>query len=228
MSAFRIATTTLRQATRAARPQAAALLFTPSSRFALSTSAIHRSDIPGAPGSAQHPGKSDIDHLENPSASEEAVHADRETADPLSAASKASHKIEDAASAVADAAKSANKAKATAQKVVDSVKDTIGGGSKRSYHSSAVRRSDVPGAPGSAQHPGKSGHDHLDNPSASEETVHADRAGHDPLPHEHKSSTKEKAKESAGVKENVSELKKKEVDDLPDGEATLKSMGGGK
>jgi hypothetical protein len=37
-----------------------------------------------------HPGKSDIDHLEDPSISEEAVHADKHTSDPLADHQKAS------------------------------------------------------------------------------------------------------------------------------------------
>ncbi|GAA5885254.1 hypothetical protein JCM16303_005974 [Sporobolomyces ruberrimus] len=36
-----------------------------------------------------HPGKSDIDHLESPSLSEEAVHADKHTSDPLASHQKA-------------------------------------------------------------------------------------------------------------------------------------------
>ncbi|KAM0791755.1 hypothetical protein ACM66B_004022 [Microbotryomycetes sp. NB124-2] len=38
--------------------------------------------------SAQHPGKSGLDHLENPSLSEEAVHAEKHGQDPLSESQK--------------------------------------------------------------------------------------------------------------------------------------------
>ncbi|GAA5973209.1 hypothetical protein JCM11641_006326 [Rhodosporidiobolus odoratus] len=189
------------------------------------TSAVLRAaSKPVEEQSAQHPGKSDIDHLENPSLSEEVVHADRETADPLAASAKASAKIDDAADHLEESAKGAAKqAEGAAKEAAKVVKDALG---KRTFSTSAISRKDEPEEQ-SAQHPGKSGHDHLDNPSMSEETVHADRTEKDPLPKEHKASTKKKTEESAGVKDKVSELKKKPVDDLPDGESTLRSMGGG-
>ncbi|GAA5995956.1 uncharacterized protein JCM10292_004853 [Rhodotorula paludigena] len=174
--------------------------------------------------SAQHPGRSDIDHLENPSLSEEVVHAEREAVDPLhdsvgQTAHKMSDKVQNAAHSVAESVKNAASTL------------TGSGGQKRSYHASAVRRQNPEGSKPveeqSANHPGKSGHDHLDNPSMAEENVHADRTQKDPLPDSHKSSTKkEKASKSAGVKDNVSELKQpgKKVDDLSDGDATRRSM----
>ncbi|GAA6039240.1 hypothetical protein JCM8097_003222 [Rhodosporidiobolus ruineniae] len=202
------------------------------------TSAVLRDQskiIDNAHDSAQHPGKSDIDHLENPSLSEEAVHADREPVDPLKAVNTAGGKLGDAASqASATASSVAQKAGEAVKSAADSVKSAFdsatGGaaGGKRGFSTSAARRND-PDAPEeqSAQHPGKSGHDHLDNPSMSEEHVHADRTSKDPLPDHAKAGQKKKAKESAGVKDNVSELNKKGVDELPDGESTLRSMGGG-
>ncbi|KAK4055037.1 hypothetical protein OIO90_003378 [Microbotryomycetes sp. JL221] len=53
-----------------------------------STRSLHSSRF--ALSSAQHPGKSGLNHLENPSLSEEAVHAERHGQDPLSPSQKAS------------------------------------------------------------------------------------------------------------------------------------------
>ncbi|BGP19155.1 hypothetical protein JCM10213_006499 [Rhodosporidiobolus nylandii] len=229
-----LATASARQLTRAARPQPAAPRFVP----ALAARALHTSNVvrvQSDEADPQHPGKSDIDHLENPSLSEEAVHADREPVDPLKATKKAGSKIEDAAHQVQDAAKNAAKqaegaaeqAQSSLKQAADAVKDAFNSAKGKKFHTSAVSRSGKPVEEQSAQHPGKSGHEHLDNPSMSEETVHADRSQKDPLPDSHKSSEKKKAKESAGVKDNVSELRTKETDDLPDGESTLRSIGGG-
>ncbi|GAA5837272.1 hypothetical protein JCM11251_004952 [Rhodosporidiobolus azoricus] len=209
------------------------------------TSAVLRAAKPVEEQSAQHPGKSDIEHLENPSLSEEAVHADREAPDPLSPSAKASAKAGETAFGAADGVKNvadqassaadnvAGQAGATLKKAAEAVKDavnTVTGGGKRTFSTTAISRNDKRKDDGHepAQHLDKSGHDHLDKPSVSEETTHADRSAHDPLPDEKKASnkTKSEANQSAGVKDNVSEAKKKDVDDLPDGESTLRSIGG--
>ncbi|GAA5822381.1 hypothetical protein JCM3770_002372 [Rhodotorula araucariae] len=168
------------------------------------TSAVARGGKPVGEQSAQHPGKSDIDHLENPSLSEEFVHADRDAADPLKGKKGSKGAVGGAAASATTNA--TEQAKGVAGKVADAVKgaastvaDAVGAGQKRGYHASAVRA-----APGgkpveeqSAQHPGKSGHDHLDNPSLSEEGVHADRSPKDPLPDQHKASTKKETGKGA-------------------------------
>lgn len=203
------------------------------------TSAFRRA-AGGAPvedQSAQHPGKSGHEHLENPTLSEEVVHADRAPVDPL----KAKHTT---GSASASAQSAVDEAKSTASKVTDAVKDVagkvadaVGAGNsqKRSYHSSAVRRAPggKPAEEQSAQHPGKSGHDHLENPSMSEEGVHADRTSKDPLPDQKKASTKKEKGEGSGagkvsasapVSTTMTTTTTSSVEDLPDGEATRRSM----
>ena len=199
----------------------AAVAVTPTRLF--SSTSLRAAGKPVEEQSAQHPGKSDIDHLENPSLSEEVVHADRDAADPLKG-----KKASKAASSAGSAAQSAaDQAKGVAGKVADAVKgaagtvaDAVGAGQKRGYHASAVQRAPAkPAEEQSAQHPGKSGHDHLDNPSLSEEGVHADRSPKDPLPEQHKASTKRDKGEPV-AKNHVSTGK----DDLSDGDATLRSM----
>ncbi|POY76379.1 hypothetical protein BMF94_0576 [Rhodotorula taiwanensis] len=200
---------------------------------------------PAEEQSAQHPGKSGLPHLENPSLSEEAVHADRLGQDPLkghtagSSTSTAGATAENVVDQVKDAANS------VAQKVKDAANTLTGAGNpqKRSYHSTAIRRENPAGSKPaeeqSAQHPGKSGHDHLENPSMSEETVHADRTSKDPLPGDKKPSRqnnggdKQKNNVSAtagqgGTAASVEPAGKPggndtRIEDLPDGEATKKS-----
>lgn len=195
--------------------------------------------------SAQHPGKSDVPHLENPSLSEEVIHGERLGVDPL--AGKHHHDGSSTSSSAAGTAeKVVDQVKDAASKVAEKVKDAAstvtgaGNPQKRSYHSSAIRRApenpegSKPVEEQSAQHPGKSGIDHLENPSMSEEHVHADRTAHDPLPGDKKPSRQDN---KAPNKNNVSrpplggdqvepagKLATASVDDLPDGEATKKSM----
>ncbi|GEM12398.1 memo-related protein [Rhodotorula toruloides] len=180
---------------------------------------------PAEEQSAQHPGKSDIDHLENPSLSEEIVHADRDALDPLK-------KVHAAAGAAGAASSAAEQVKDAANKAANAVKDAASTltGQKRSYHSSAVRRSGATSNEGSkpveeqsAQHPGKSGHDHLENPSMSEETVHADRTHKDPLPDQKKAG---RSKSDGKGTSRVSPAGQPEgnIEDLPDEEATRRSM----
>lgn len=113
-------------------------------------------------------------------------------------------RVQDAANLVA------GRAKETADAVTANVGGPLGGSSndgssspqKRSYHSSAVRRApenpegSKPVEEQSAQHPGQSGHDHLENPSMSEEDVHADRTGADPLPGDKKPSRQDQKDQS--------------------------------
>lgn len=196
--------------------------------------------------SAQHPGKSDVPHLENPTLSEEAVHADLLDVDPL--AGKHHHGSSTSSSATGTAEKVVDQVKDAASKVAEKVKDAAstvtgaGNPQKRSYHSSAIRRApenpegSKPVEEQSAQHPGKSGIDHLENPSMSEEHVHADRTAHDPLPGDKKPSRQDN---KAPNKNNVSrpplgggggqvepagKPATASVDDLPDGEANKKSI----
>ncbi|BGP00534.1 hypothetical protein RTBOTA2_004818 [Rhodotorula toruloides] len=175
--------------------------------------------------SAQHPGKSDIDHLENPSLSEEIVHADRDAPDPLK-------KGPSAAGAAGAASSAAEQVKDAASKAANAVKDAASTltGQKRSYHSSAVRRTGATSNEGSkpveeqsAQHPGKSGHDHLENPSMSEETVHADRTQKDPLPDQKKAGKSKKGGDGTSSVSPAGQPKEK-IEDLPDEEATRRSM----
>ncbi|GAA6023155.1 hypothetical protein JCM8202_001004 [Rhodotorula sphaerocarpa] len=172
---------------------------------AFATASVRLAGKPAEEQSAQHPGTSGHEHLENPSLSEEVVHADRENQDPLKGKAKKAgqadapsmgKRVQDAANLVA------GRAKETADAVTANVGGPLGGSSndgssspqKRSYHSSAVRRApenpegSKPVEEQSAQHPGQSGHDHLENPSMSEEDVHADRTGADPLPGDKKPS----------------------------------------
>ncbi|GAA5864388.1 hypothetical protein JCM8547_005807 [Rhodosporidiobolus lusitaniae] len=224
------------------------------------TSAVLRAGKPVEEQSAQHPGKSDIDHLENPSLSEEAVHADRIPSDPLPASQKKGYTdaeparvragetvgstienvTDSAASTVKKTADSAadtasqlgDQASQLASKAAGAVKDAFNkatGSGSRSFSTSArAMDKGKPVEEQSAQHPGKSDIDHLENPSMSEEAVHAEKHAEDPLPEEHKSSKKDKANESAGVKDNVREARQKDVDDLPDGDQTVRSMVGDK
>lgn len=71
----------------------------------------------GSEPTSQHPGKSDIDHLENPSASEEAVHSDKHAADPL----KPHEKVGGSTPKTAW-----DNVKKTAEDVADKVKDATG------------------------------------------------------------------------------------------------------
>ena len=193
--------------------------------------------------SAQHPGKSDVPHLENPTLSEDAVHADRLDIDPL--AGKHHH---GSSTAAGTAEKVVDQVKDAASKVAEKVKDAAstvtgaGNPQKRSYHSSAIRRAPAEENPEgskpveeqSAQHPGKSGIDHLENPSMSEEHVHADRTAHDPLPGDQKPSRRDnkapnknnvsRAPLGGGQVEPAGKPATASVDDLPDGEATKRSI----
>ncbi|GAA5938100.1 hypothetical protein JCM3775_005341 [Rhodotorula graminis] len=184
--------------------------------------------------SAQHPGKSGHDHLENPSLSEEAVHADRAPVDPIQdvkvgGSPSASDSAAAAASSASSTARSAvDEAKSTAQSAMDAVKDVagkvadaVGAGQKRSYSSSAVRRAEggKPVEEQKAQHPEKSGHDHMEKPSRAAEEVHADRSSKDPLPDHKKASTK-----TEGASTNKVSGGTVDKDQLPDGEATRRSM----
>ncbi|GAA5988761.1 hypothetical protein JCM10908_006159 [Rhodotorula pacifica] len=229
-----------------ARPAAAAL---PRS---FATSSARLAGKPAEEQSAQHPGKSGLPHLENPSLSEEAVHADRLGPDPLKGQKTTTSTTTGSVTGTAE--KVAEQVKDAASKVAETVKDAASSitgnkGQKRSYHSSAVRRAppkkenpegSKPVEEQSAQHPGKSDIDHLENPSMSEEHVHADRHAHDPLPGDKKPSRQEnkgksnnvssnegasgKASGGLGVKVEPAGKPRKSVDDLPDGEATKRSI----
>ncbi|KAK4050657.1 hypothetical protein OIV83_003383 [Microbotryomycetes sp. JL201] len=73
--------------------------------------------------SAQHPGKSGLDHLENPSLSEEAVHAEKHGQDPLSDSQKAKSSTP---SSGAPTQGSGEGVKEQAQGAWDKVKDAAG------------------------------------------------------------------------------------------------------
>ncbi|GAA5862483.1 hypothetical protein JCM3774_002532 [Rhodotorula dairenensis] len=215
-----------------ARPAAARSFATFSPRFAAGK--------PVEGQSAQHPGKSDVPHLENPSLSEEVVHGERLPVDPLEGKHHHPATTSGAGSTVTGTAeKVVEQVKDAASKVAETVKDAAGTvtgnntNQKRSYHSSAVRRApqsenpegSKPVEEQSAQHPGKSGLDHLENPSMSEEHVHADRTAQDPLPGDKKPSRQEnKDKNSVSPPAGNSASPRRALDDLPDGDATKKSV----
>ncbi|GAA5957815.1 hypothetical protein JCM21900_004561 [Sporobolomyces salmonicolor] len=193
------------------------------------TSAVARSAADPREGdgtTVQHPGRSDIEHLDNPSMSEEFVHADREDVDPLKGNARKVGGGGGAASTTTAAAGGGIAGAAT--KVVDAMKDAVGATTgKKSFSTSARARlaaakqdSDADDEGVSAQHPGKSGHSHLDNPSLSEENVHADMHAHDPL-----EGTGRKASERKGVKAGVANSKSQQsTTDEPDAESTRRSM----
>ncbi|GAA5892278.1 hypothetical protein JCM6882_003628 [Rhodosporidiobolus microsporus] len=195
-------------ATRTAVRQATQPAIAYAPRRAVAAASYHSSSVwraaskPAEEQSAQHPGKSDIEHLENPSLSEEAVHADRDAPDPLAHANKASTKMGEAAHEVSETAQGvAAQAGSTLKKAADAVKDAVKSATgTRSFSTSAVARNDKrKEEDGSPQHLESSGHDHLDKPSVSEEATHADRSGKDPLPEDKKAS--KKANKSGGVHE---------------------------
>ena len=201
------------------------------------TALARKASKPVEEQSAQHPGKSGHDHLENPSLSEEAVHADRAPVDPIQNVKVGgSPSVSDSAAAAASSASSTarsavDEAKSTAQSAMDAVKDVAGkvadavgagSGQKRSYSSSAVRRAEggKPVEEQKAQHPEKSGHEHMEKPSRAAEEVHADRSSKDPLPDHKKASTKQEG----GASTNKVSGGTVDKDQLPDGEATRRSM----
>lgn len=143
----------------------------------------------------QHPGKSDIEHLESPSISEEAVHADRleGAGDPLvgKTVNAKSHPVEQASGAASNLANAAGK-------VVDSVKEAVGLGGKRSFSTNARRMAESHEE--DKTHPQKSGHEHLEKPSQPEEEVHADKSDKDPL-----AGTGQKASERKGDKAGIAD-----------------------
>lgn len=83
----------------------------------LSTSAVRAS---GSEPTAQHPLKSDIDHLENPSHSEEAIHAEKHAQDPLPDHKKASSGSSSSTTGTVEDLKQ------KASEVIDQVKDAAG------------------------------------------------------------------------------------------------------
>ncbi|GAA5869111.1 hypothetical protein JCM1840_000472 [Sporobolomyces johnsonii] len=194
------------------------------------TSAVARSaqadSRDGDGTTVQHPGRSDIEHLDNPSMSEEFVHADREDVDPLKGDAR---KVGGGSTGSGGAATTTTGGglAGAASKVVDAMKDAVGASTgKKSFSTSArvrlaAKKKGSDGDEGvSAQHPGKSGHDHLDNPSLSEETVHADKHAADPL-----EGTGKKASERKGAKAGVADSKSQQsAANEPDAESTRRSM----
>ncbi|GAA5903668.1 hypothetical protein JCM8208_003651 [Rhodotorula glutinis] len=226
-------------AVRSSAAPRAATRITPSTipRGFRTTAFARNASKPVEEQSAQHPGKSGHDHLENPSLSEEAVHADRAPVDPIQNVKVGgSPSVSDSAAAAASSASSTarsavDEAKSTAQSAMDAVKDVAGkvadavgagSGQKRSYSSSAVRRAEggKPVEEQKAQHPEKSGHEHMEKPSRAAEEVHADRSDKDPLPDHKKASTKTEG----GASTNKVSGGTVDKDQLPDGEATRRSM----